>query len=282
MDFIRTNGKIRSPIDLEDDKKKQEELLLSQNHNILTKKDLTGKKKETHIFNFIHSVARSLNLTRGERNSLQTLVTDGFLLGLFNNDSAVMQGHCIVDLTGLYFDDDTRTFSIDRSKSRKPSNIKIDNYESSDKYLDPVTKLRTSSKKVSIRDSWDKYVKVHKTTSQNVSFDPPSTIHPLSTNYYPETPGTPSLEFVPQASTESLTIPIFLPKTVAVPTHQLVSIPQPVPVPISHVETVEIISFSPPSISSVPVPKAVISTLPITQAFGSVPVPQSFSNVRTT
>lgn len=156
IDFFKTYSRIRSSLDKIKEKQIEEEILLSQKNNQLQRSDLKGKKRDGHILNFIQNMTKTLSLTQNERKQLQTIITNGFLLGKFKNDNIVIEGCYIIDIKGLSFNEDNRIFTINNNKK---TNFKIKNFEKENEYLDSQTKLKSNYRKISLTDIWQKYTK---------------------------------------------------------------------------------------------------------------------------
>ena len=132
LDFLRNKGGIRSPLDLEREKREQEESMLAKSISNYTcwAKIKNKALKRAYITEFIKITSDKHKLNFEQRKKLKTLINSGFLLGSINANNIVFDGFSVTDITILDYDgtefsletDDKKTISF--PNSNLPVNLK--------------------------------------------------------------------------------------------------------------------------------------------------------------
>lgn len=124
LDFFRNKAGMRSPSDLEREKKEQEEILLKRAiQSYSTWSEIKNKALKRAFFaDYIHKLTEQYKLKVKERKELKTIINVGFLLGSLCNDDVDFDGYKINDIKGLKYDEVTRKFCLIYLDTKKKKN----------------------------------------------------------------------------------------------------------------------------------------------------------------
>ena len=163
IDFFRNKGGIRSPLDLEREKKEQEELLLIKAGQALANwSSITSKiLKKAYISEYISKMCNLYKLNDEEKKKFKTLINSGFLLGHLSKSNIIFNGYEIVEIVGLKYDDSNKgkkEFKLTASSTIKGKKTSIKRKRGITTLEDLDVKNKCNSKTLNFAKTWGNYV----------------------------------------------------------------------------------------------------------------------------